>query len=131
MNEKQISVESFQGYIDMMVRQIRDSHEKKEEALDSRLRELKATIRDMVQKHENLSSAYRYAQVYILTLLVYLSSQTKNGTMFLYVSFRPIHVFDRNILTCKTTRSARLSLSVHLIFQSGICGGKGIELCES
>ncbi len=59
-NEKQLSVESLQSYIDVMVRQIRDSHEKKEEALENRLRELKVTIRDMVQKHEALSSAYRY-----------------------------------------------------------------------
>ncbi|KAL9950801.1 hypothetical protein ACROYT_G043363, partial [Oculina patagonica] len=58
-NEKQLSVESLQSYIDVMVRQIRDSHEKKEEALENRLRELKVTIRDMVQKHESLSSAYR------------------------------------------------------------------------
>ena len=46
-----------------MVRQIRDSHEKKEEALENRLRELKVTIRDMVQKHESLSSAYRYIAI--------------------------------------------------------------------
>ena len=45
-------MESLQSYIDVMVRQIRDSHEKKEEALENRLRELKVTIRDMVQKHE-------------------------------------------------------------------------------
>ena len=62
-NEKQLSVESLQSYIDVMVRQIRDSHEKKEEALENRLRELKVTIRDMVQKHESLSSAYRYIAI--------------------------------------------------------------------
>ena len=76
----------------MMVRQIRDSHEKKEEALDSRLRELKATIRDIVQKHENLSSAYRYAQVYVLTLLVYLSRRKRKTELcfctFLFAPFK-------------------------------------------
>ena len=71
-------MESFQGYIDMMVRQIRESHEKKEEALESRLRELKATIRDLVQKHDNLSSAYRCAQM-LLPLLPL--KKKKRGTI--------------------------------------------------
>ena len=62
-------MESLQSYIDVMVRQIRDSHEKKEEALENRLRELKVTIRDMVQKHESLSSAYRYARTRTAILL--------------------------------------------------------------
>ena len=61
-NQKQLSVESLQSYIDVMVRQIRDSHEAKEEALEKRIRELKATVRDMVQKNEGLSSAYRFVQ---------------------------------------------------------------------
>ena len=71
-------MESFQGYIDMMVRQLRESHEKKEEALESRLRELKATIRDLVQKHDNLSSAYRCAQM----LLPLLPLKKKNEVQF-------------------------------------------------
>ncbi|XP_073259569.1 coiled-coil domain-containing protein 78-like [Porites lutea] len=58
-SEKQLSVESLQSYIDVMVRQIRDSHEKKEEALEKRIRELKAVVKEMVQKNEKLSSAYR------------------------------------------------------------------------
>jgi len=53
-------VQSLQSYIDVMVREIRDSHEKKEEALENRVRELKATVQDMVQKNESLSSAYRH-----------------------------------------------------------------------
>ena len=69
-NEKQLSVESLQSYIDVMVRQIRDSHEKKEEALENRLRELKVTIRDMAQKHASLSSAYRYIQVNTRTAIL-------------------------------------------------------------
>ena len=53
-------MESLQAYVDEMVRQVRDAHEKKEEALDTRVRELKATVKDLVEKHEKLSSAYRY-----------------------------------------------------------------------
>lgn len=45
-----------------MVRQIRDSHEKKEEALENRVRELKAVVKEMVQKNEKLSSAYRFVK---------------------------------------------------------------------
>ena len=45
-----------------MVRQIRDSHEKKEEALENRIRELKAVVKEMVQKNEKLSSAYRFVK---------------------------------------------------------------------
>lgn len=58
-SQKQLSVESLQSYIDVMVRQIRESHEKKEEALETRIRELKAVVKEMVQKNEKLSSAYR------------------------------------------------------------------------
>ena len=46
-----------------MVRQIRDSHEKKEEALEKRIRELKAVVKEMVQKNEKLSSAYRFVKL--------------------------------------------------------------------
>ena len=45
-----------------MVRQIRDSHEKKEETLENRIRELKAVVKEMVQKNEKLSSAYRFVK---------------------------------------------------------------------
>ena len=45
-----------------MVRQIRESHEKKEEALETRIRELKAVVKEMVQKNEKLSSAYRFVK---------------------------------------------------------------------
>lgn len=45
-----------------MVRQIRDSHEKKEEALENRIRELKVVVKEMVQKNEKLSSAYRFVK---------------------------------------------------------------------
>ena len=45
-----------------MVRQIRESHEKKEEALENRIRELKAVVKEMVQKNEKLSSAYRFVK---------------------------------------------------------------------
>ena len=45
-----------------MVRQIRESHEKKEEALENRVRELKAVVKEMVQKNEKLSSAYRFVK---------------------------------------------------------------------
>ena len=55
-------MESLQSYIDVMVRQIRDSHEKKEEALENRIRELKAVVKEMVQKNEKLSSAYRFVK---------------------------------------------------------------------
>ena len=53
---------SLQSYIDVMVRQIRESHEKKEEALETRIRELKAVVKEMVQKNEKLSSAYRFVK---------------------------------------------------------------------
>ena len=79
-NEKQLSVESLQSYIDVMVRQIRDSHEKKEEALENRLRELKVTIRDMVQKHESLSSAYRYIQFNTRTAILLFSFECRKVT---------------------------------------------------
>ena len=52
---------SFEAYIDTMVRQIRYSHEKKEETLSSRVRQLKAIIMDMVRRHEKLLSAYRWS----------------------------------------------------------------------
>lgn len=55
-------MESLQSYIDVMVRQIRDSHEKKEEALENRIRELKAVVKEMVHKNEKLSSAYRFVK---------------------------------------------------------------------
>lgn len=83
VNERPISVESFQGYIDMMVRQIRESHEKKEEALESRLRELKATIRDLVQKHDNLSSAYRMLRYDIESKEAKLVPQTNQASLYL------------------------------------------------
>ena len=79
-NEKQLSVESLQSYIDVMVRQIRDSHEKKEAALENRLRELKVTIRDMVQKHESLSSAYRYIQFNTRTAILLFSFECRKVT---------------------------------------------------
>ena len=53
---------SLQSYIDVMVRQIRESHEKKEEALETRIRELKAVVKEMVQKNEKLSSVYRFVK---------------------------------------------------------------------
>lgn len=94
-------MESFQGYIDMMVRQIRESHEKKEEALESRLRELKATIRDLVQKHDNLSSAYRCAQM-LLPLLPLKKENEVQFPPFQQSSFM-IDIFFVIILGCYGT----------------------------
>ena len=57
--QKQFSLESLQSYIDATVRKIRDGHEKREEILETRLRKLKASIKDLVRRHEKLLSAYR------------------------------------------------------------------------
>ena len=60
--EKQQSVESLQSYLDVMVRQMKEAHDTREEDLESRIRELKTTVKDLTQKLENVSSAYRYVQ---------------------------------------------------------------------
>ncbi|XP_068675804.1 coiled-coil domain-containing protein 78-like [Montipora foliosa] len=57
--EKQQSVESLQSYLDVMVGQMKEAHDTREEDLESRIRELKRTVKDVTQKIENVSSAYR------------------------------------------------------------------------
>ncbi|KAK2569868.1 Coiled-coil domain-containing protein 78 [Acropora cervicornis] len=57
--EKHSSGESLQWYVDVMVGQMTYAHETREQDLQSKIHELKATVKDITQKNENLSSAYR------------------------------------------------------------------------
>lgn len=59
---------------------MKDAHETRERDLESRILELKATVKDISQKNENLSSAYRHVESYKLNLVHILTTvMTKQG----------------------------------------------------
>ena len=67
--EKHSSGESLQWYVDVMVGQMTHAHETREQDLQSKIHELKVTVKDITQKNENLSSAYRYVEFHKANLV--------------------------------------------------------------
>ncbi|EDO42532.1 predicted protein [Nematostella vectensis] len=55
---QQFSLESLNAYIDAMVRKIRDAQEQRVVQLEGRVRELKGSITDLLNKHQQVLSAY-------------------------------------------------------------------------
>ena len=96
--EKHSSVESFQWYVDVMVGQMTHAHETREQDLQSKIHELKATVKDITQKNENLSSAYRYVEFYKLNLVYcYSNAKARDNRHFVVIIINKFLLLNKDI----------------------------------